>query len=260
MDYDLAYANRPFIPGAEAYPARWEAEAATFRATIGDRARLAIGYGPGPRNTLDLLLPDAPPKGLFVFIHGGYWMAFDRTFWSHLGAGALARGWACAIPSYTLAPAARISAMTDEIARAIEAAADLVAGPIVVAGHSAGGHLAARMACEGRAAPRLLRVAPISPLSDLEPLLHTGMNADLRLDAGEAASESPARLRPSPGVAVHVWVGAQERPAFLFQARLLSEAWACPWTPEAGKHHFDVIDGLADPGSALMNACLGAGA
>jgi hypothetical protein len=58
-------------------------------------------------------------------------------------------------------------------------------------------------------------------------------------------------------VDAHVWVGAMERPAFLWQARLLSEEWGCPWTPEPGKHHFDVIDDLADPGSALIEACLG---
>ena len=47
-----------------------------------------------------------------MFVHGGYWLRFDRDMWSHLAAGAVARGWACAIPSYTLAPEARISAMT----------------------------------------------------------------------------------------------------------------------------------------------------
>ena len=57
-------------------------------------------------------------------------------------------------------------------------------------------------------------------------------------------------------VAAHVWVGGQERPAFLWHARTLSEEWNCPWTVAAGKHHFDVIDGLTDPNSALMAACL----
>jgi hypothetical protein len=59
---------------------------------------------------------DRAPQGLLVFVHGGYWLRFDREMWSHLAAGAVARGWACAIPSYTLAPEARISAMTQEIA------------------------------------------------------------------------------------------------------------------------------------------------
>ena len=101
------------------------------------------------------------------------------------------------------------------------------------------------------------RVVPISPLADLEPIALTAMNADLRLDAAEIASESPARLALRPGVEAHVWVGAQERPAFLWHARLLSEAWSCPWTPESGRHHFDIVEGLTDPTSALMSVCLG---
>jgi arylformamidase len=259
VDYDRAYANAaPFIPGAETFRPRWTREAAAFRASLGERARTAIPYGPKPRNHLDLFLPEAAPRGLLVFVHGGYWLRFDRELWSHLAAGAVARGWACAIPSYTLAPEARIGAMTQEIARAVEVAAALVAGPVVVTGHSAGGHLSARMGCAdvSLSAP-VKRVVPISPLADLEPIALTAMNADLRLDEPEIASESPARLPLRLGVEAHVWVGAQERPVFLWHARLLSEAWSCPWTPEGGRHHFDVIEGLTDPTSTLLSVCLG---
>ncbi len=258
MDYDRAYANGPFIPGAETFPPRWAQEAQAFRAALGQRARTAIPYGPKPRNHLDLFLPESAPKGLLVFVHGGYWLRFDRDLWSHLAAGAVVRGWACAMPSYTLAPEARIGAMTQEIASAVEVAAALVEGPVVVTGHSAGGHLSARMGCgDVPLSSRVKRVVPISPLADLEPIALTAMNADLRLDVAEIASESPARLSLRPGVEAHVWVGAQERPVFLFHARLLSEAWSCPWTPESGKHHFDVVEGLADPASALLSVCLG---
>jgi acetyl esterase/lipase len=257
VDYDRAYANGPFISGAETFPPRWVREAAAFRAALGQRARTAIPYGPKERNRFDLFLPETAPQGLLVFIHGGYWLRFDREMWSHLAAGAVARGWACAIPSYTLAPEARISAMTQEIASAVEVAASRVAGPVVVTGHSAGGHLSARMGCADVFLSTFVkRVVPISPLADLEPISLTAMNADLRLDPTEIASESPARLALRHATQSHVWVGAQERPAFLWQARVLSEAWACPWTPERGRHHFDVIDGLTEPASALLSACL----
>ena len=257
VDYDRAYANGPFIPRAETFPPRWTREAAEFREALGQRALTAIPYGPKPRNHLDLFLPEGDPQGLLMFIHGGYWLTFDRGTWSHLAAGAVARGWACAVPSYTLAPEARIGEMTREIARALEVAARLVAGPVVVTGHSAGGHLSARMGCADLALSTIIkRVVPISPLADLEPIALTAMNADLRLDPTEIAGESPARLTPRPRVEAHVWVGAQERPAFLWQARLLSEAWSCPWTPESDRHHFDVIDALTEPSSALLSACL----
>ncbi len=257
-DLSRDYANGAFIAGANDFPPRWQADAAALRMALGARARLDLRYGPAERQVLDLFLPDAPPKGLMVFVHGGYWMETDHKMWSHLAAGALARGFACALPTYTLAPEARIAQITTQIARAVTFAAEQVPGPVVVTGHSAGGHLAARMGCAdqtGVVADRVARVVPISPLADLAPLMQTDMNATLHLDAAEARAESPA-LRPLRSAA-HVWVGGQERPAFLWQARLLSEAWSCPWTVDPGKHHFDVIDGLTDPNSALVETCLG---
>lgn len=260
MDPDTAYANAPFIPGAEAFPPRWAAAAAAFRTRLGARARLDLGYGPAPRQRFDLFLPEAPPRGLMLFLHGGYWRAFGRADWSHLAAGAVARGWACAVPSYTLAPEARIAAITAESVAAFDAAAALVAeGPVVAAGHSAGGHLAARLACTDlapRAVGRLRRVLPISPLADLRPLLATTMNADLRLDPAEAAAESPVLRQRRTGVAVDVRVGADERPAFLDQAHWLGTAWGVPVTVQPGRHHFDVIEGLERPDGVLTAALL----
>ena len=257
MDMDRAYANGAFIAGAEEYPPRWAAKAADFRAGLGARARLGLVYGPGERQRFDLFLPEGTPRGLLVYVHGGYWLAFGRETWSHLAAGALARGWACAMPSYTLAPAARISEITNEIGRAVDAAAGMVAGPVVVTGHSAGGHLAARMGCvDAPVTARIARVVPISPVAELEPLMQTVMNEKLGITVPEAAKESPARLALRKGVGAHVWVGGAERPAFLWQARLLSEAWDCDWTVAAGRHHFDVIDDLENPASALIEACL----
>jgi acetyl esterase/lipase len=262
MDMDRAYANAAFIPGAEAYPPRWAAAAAAFRDALGGRAELDLPYGPAERQRFDLFRPEGAALGTVVFVHGGYWMALGRSDWSHLAAGALARGWAVAMPSYTLAPQARIAAITREIGAAVAAVAGRVAGPIVVTGHSAGGHLSARMACADAPlspadAARVRRAVPISPLAELEPLLSTTMNATLHLDAAECAAESPARLSRRDGCEVTVWVGGQERPAFLWQARTLAEEWSCPWHVAPGRHHFDVIDDLADPGSALVEALVG---
>ena len=262
MDLSDAYENAAYIPGGADYPPRWAAAAAKFREGLGDRARTGLVYGDGERQRYDLFLPKGTPAGLVVFVHGGYWRRFDRSGWSHLAAGPLARGWACAMPSYTLAPAARISAITAEVAQAVATAADEVAGPLVVTGHSAGGHLSARMRCRDvglaeAVASRIARIVPISPLSDLRPLMRTAMNADLRLDAAEAAVESPVLKHDLLDVETLVWVGAEERPALLDQARWLADAWPrCALRIEPGRHHFDVIEGLERPDSPLTRALL----
>ncbi len=263
MDLTEAYENGAHIPGAQHYPPRWRAAAAAFCERLGARAEIGLAYGTAPRQRFDLFHPKGTAAGLVMFVHGGYWRRFDRSDWSHFAAGPLARGWAVAMPSYTLAPEARISAMTGEIATALAAAAERVAGPIVVTGHSAGGHLSARMRCADVALPdavagRLRRIVPISPLADLRPLMQTEMNADLRLDAAEAEAESPMLARSLRAVETLVWVGAEERPAFLDQARWLTEAWAGSRLHIApGRHHFDVIDGLAEAESELTEALVG---
>ncbi|AKS47246.1 alpha/beta hydrolase fold [Octadecabacter temperatus] len=252
---DQAYANSTFIPDGENYYGMWEAKAAAFRA--GHEAKvLGVSYGAGARNTFDMFHPVFEPRGTVIVVHGGYWMAGSPTMFSHLAAGAVAQGFSCAMPSHTLAPNARLSEIVNEVAMAIAAIAAQTSGRLYLVGHSAGGHLVARMACADMAAdwsPRVRRVMAISPLSDLAPLMETSMNKTLRIDADEAKRESPIQHRPQ-GIPVTVWVGGGERPAFLDQAKWLRDVWDCDLTVDSDKHHFDVIEGLEDPTSAMMRA------
>src|SRR4029078_8413746 len=161
-------------------------------------------YGPCARNLLDLFLPRCTISGLFVLFHGGYWMRFDKSSWSHLAEGALNRGSAVAIPSYALCTDMRIGGIAREIAAAIAYASREIDGPIYLAGHSAGGHLVCRMMATSSSLPETVRrrvahVMSISGVHDLRPLMSTQMNATLKLDLDEARAESPALLEPAPG-------------------------------------------------------------
>lgn len=256
MDLSDAYANAAHIPEGEGFPARWAEAAAAFRAA---HPPADLPYGGHARERLHLFRPEGEPRGLLVVVHGGYWMAFGRETFSQLAAGPLARGWAVAMPSYPLCPEVRVGGIVRSVARAVGRAAEAVAGPVHLAGHSAGGHVAARLAGADLALgcrDRLARVVPISPLASLAPLMRTGMNATLGLDAEEAAAESPV-LRPRPGVPVTVWVGEAERPAFRDQALWLSRAWGAPLVVEPKRHHFDVVAGLEEADSALTQAVVG---
>lgn len=269
-DWSDAYANAPHIPDGASYPERWQAQAQAWRENMNaqGRAQLGVAYGRSERQAYDLFLPEQSARGLAVFVHGGYWRAFDRSLWSHLAAGAVARGWQVVMPSYTLAPEARIAQITQEIATAIDHAAQGVAGPVVLSGHSAGGHLVTRMVCansplSSATRSRITRVASISGVHDLRPLVWTDLNQALRLDDTQAEAESPVLLRPQTQARITAWVGAAERPAFLLQSDALHAVWSMLGADihvhhEPARHHFDVIEDLTRSESALCEAWLGA--
>ena len=250
MDMDDRFANGEYIDGAADYPDRWNTQAVGFRNRV--LAEIDVPYGPSPRQVMDIFHPHRLSKGLVVFVHGGYWRMFDKSSWSHLAAGPLAHGWAVAMPSYDLCPDVRISDITEQVTAAVRLAAARVPGPIRLTGHSAGGQLVARLAgmdWDGR----LARVVPISPVTDLVPLMQTKMQDDFQLSADEAMAESPVDAA-APDVPVTVWVGANERPVFIEQAQALGSAWGCSVTLAPDQHHFNVIDGLADADSPLTRA------
>lgn len=285
IDWDDAFDNSGHVPGAHKLGNVLTRKAADFRArllkpdtgetrlspasgqspsstTSRPRFELDLAYGPAPRNRLDLFRPAGESRGLFVFIHGGYWHRLDKSYWSHLSAGMCQRGWTVAIPSYTLAPQARLRQITGDVGAAIAFAATRVAGEVRLAGHSAGGHLVSRMMCadsplSADLRTRLTRVVSVSGIHDLRPLLATRMNDTLGLTADEAQSESPALLAPLAGIDVTFWVGAQERPELIRQTRLIAEKWERQTARvrsryQAGRHHFSVIDALTQSDSALV--------
>lgn len=267
-DWDDAYENGGNIPGGTRWPAAWAEPAQQMRTALAaeGRARLDLAYGEGERNRLDLFLPEGAPRGLVVYVHGGFWLRLDRSFWSHLATGPLAHGHAVAMPSYTLCPAIRISGIVREIAAAIETAAGLVAGELRLIGHSAGGQLVSRMVSQAsplsaETLARIRHVLSLSGLHDLRPLMHTAMNERLHINEAEATAESPALLRPVEGTRLTCWAGAMERAEFLRQNALLANIWTglgatTATVVEPNRHHFDIVDGLADPEHPLTRTLL----
>lgn len=266
-DWDDAYANAPNIPGGEKWPEAWIGRpAADFRRLAGKSARLDIAYGEHAREKLDLFLPKETPKGLLVFVHGGFWIRLDKSFWSNLAAGPLASGWAVAMPAYPLCPEVHVREIAQCVARAVTLAAAQIEGPIRLAGHSAGGQIVTRLVCGGTGLPepvlgRIERVMSISGVHDLRPMLRTRLNDTIGMDAAEARAESPALLEPAIDVPVICWVGANERSEFVRQNALLANVWrglglATDAVEEPDRHHFDIVDGLASAGSPMTRALL----
>ena len=260
---DDAYENRLHIPNADRHLAAWPMDAATFRELHPDCDRHRA-YAAADRAAYDLFLPAGgleAARGIVGIVHGGYWVALSKDDFSHLASGMLDRGWAVAMIGYTLAPQARIAEITREIAAAVTALGAIGAGPLRLAGHSAGGHLVTRMMCQdvtlGAAAmDRLDRVVSISGIHDLRPLQTLAKNDLWRLDDDESVRESSVLQRPRHNIDLVCVAGADERPEFIRQNALLPLVWQGLGVPGqcqllAGHNHFTIIETLTDPQSQL---------
>src|SRR4051812_21793923 len=92
-------------PERDAVYARFASASAALRARwTGFRT---IAYGDSPRQAIDFFPAPSPVDRapLFVFVHGGYWRALERSTFSFLAETWLARGVHVALPGYDLAPA-----------------------------------------------------------------------------------------------------------------------------------------------------------
>ena len=183
-----------------------------------------LRYGDHADQVADLRLPTAAdaPAPLIVVIHGGFWrVEYDRAHTGPLAADLAARGWAVAQLEYrrtgqpgggwpgTFADVAAGLALVPGLAAE---AGPVAAGPPLLVGHSAGGHLALWAA--GRARVRgVLALAPVSDLASAHRL-------DLDQDAvaallGGGPDEVPHRYdyaepAPAPEVAATVVHGTED--------------------------------------------------
>jgi len=269
---ERGYNNRAAVPEHPQWFAHYAAASADARAKFA--SRLDVRYGPGPKETLDLFLPAGPAHATFVFFHGGYWRALDKSDFSFVAAPFLAQGIAVAVVNYDLCPDVSVATIVDECRRAIvwlsrEGGAHGANGErIVVGGNSAGGHLVAMLYATDWTAAGLAR-APfaggisISGVHDLTPLVLFSFNSDLKLDDAEAARMSPALMRPLASVPLLLAVGADETSEFLRQTRILWTAWpANRPAGEAGpfvvpkRNHFTIVVDYGDPDSELVRRTL----
>ena len=264
FDWDNAYENGGNIVGSSQYLQRWPVMADEFRKQVDCQVDVTVG---GTSSRYDKFNPNGESKGLFVFVHGGYWQATEKGIWSHLAKGAVDRGWTAVLPGYDLCPAVSVANIVEMVGAAIEDAAANTSGPIVLTGHSAGGHLVAEMCAVGtplsaETVARICHLVPLSGLFDLRPLLGTKLNDALKLDWQGASGLSPVLKRPIENLKLTAWVGGGERSEFLRQNRLIVDMWRGlgSWTQaveEPDRHHFSVVEGLMDANSPLMHCIFG---
>jgi arylformamidase len=260
VDYEVEYNNRARVPENPSLIAGWAKDAAAYREQHAPRS---IPYGPGERNRIDFF-PGESEGPVVVFIHGGYWQALDSSFFSHLAGGLNAHGVGVAIPSYDLCPGVTVDRIIQQMRAAARELARL-GRPLVMSGHSAGGHLAACLLATDWPAldaslPRDLVVAAytISGLFDLGPLVETSINKAMGLDQAAARAVSPLFWKAPARGSLDAVVGENESAEYFRQSRTIVDRWgaagiATRFGTVAGANHFTAIAPLADPQSPMVS-------
>ena len=219
---DAQYNNRARVPEHPQILARWAESSALARSQL--NPKLDARYGDEHGESLDVFAAERPGAPVLVFIHGGYWRSLDKSDVSFVAPALVHAGAMVVVPNYGLCPAVTIETIALQLTRALawtwrsaaEHGGD--AQRIAVAGHSAGGHLAAMMlSCRWRDVgddlpPRLVSGAlSISGLYDLEPVRLTPfLQADLQLTPQSVKRLSPAFF-PRPRGTLYATVGLEER-------------------------------------------------
>lgn len=269
--YSQQYNARAGIPDHPRIFTRWQKESAHVRRTNAGLFDLAYGESAGER--LDIFPARRSGLPLLVFIHGGWWRSLDKSDFSFIVPGYLGAGFNVALTNYTLAPTASIEEITRQQLRALAwlyrnaEQYDIDRDRIVVAGHSAGGHLAAMMMAArwpdfGSDLPLDLVKGGIlmSGLYDLEPVQYADfVNVDLKLKTEHIGPLSPATMPQSHPVPFITAVGALESDEFKRQTALLAAAWKDTHMgdiPLPDKNHLTICDAFGEQGNPLFEAAV----
>ena len=150
---------------------------------------LAYVDSPDPRQHLDLYAP----RGVIgypvvVFVHGGFWIHQDKDYFQpfvglyrNVGIALARKGIGTAVIDYRLVPLVTFDEQFADVAQAIRWTHDHVAdfngdpSRMVLAGHSAGGHITAlaafdpvRLTDQGVDVSAIRGYVPMSPILDLQ--------------------------------------------------------------------------------------------
>ncbi|WP_423460136.1 alpha/beta hydrolase [Ottowia sp. VDI28] len=211
-----------------------------------------LRYGEHPRETFDFrpAAASAGKVGTLIYLHAGYWQSRDKSQFRFIAPGLNEAGFDVALANYPLCPEVSVSDIVNSVCklpRAVRAVSPPAAKaqPLIMAGHSAGAHLAVEIALKPEAAGAIDGVLGISGVYDLTDLVGTTLNENLRLDAGTARMSSPLhRLRGEvpPGAFV---VGEGETEAFRLQTQAMANGWralgACRHAVSPQDDHFTVL-------------------
>ena len=268
-ELDVQYNARATTPNVLDILALYAEESAKARAAL--PCELDVAFGDHPDETLDIFPAERPGAPVFVFIHGGYWRALNKSDSSSMAPAFTKAGATVVAVNYSLAPGASLDTIVDQCRRALAWVHRNIgrhngdARRIHVCGSSAGGHLVGMMVADGWHAQYgvpenvVAGAIPLSGLFDLAPIPLTHINAWMKLSDADAERNSPMTHLPSRGCPMIVSYGETETAEFKRQTDDYLAAWRArgfpgEYVPMPGTNHFDIVLTLNDAESPLTRA------
>ncbi len=269
---DQQYDNKSKIPNASSKLAQWLQKGVRARQNL--NCELDINYSTHDRQKLDIFPTKEKRAPVVAFIHGGYWYSQDRELAHFLAPFYVASGVNFVSIGYRICPDVNLKEIVDDIGKALiwlhKHGAEFGANrdKLFVAGHSAGGHLAA-MACGpfGEAKGLLKGGCSVSGLHDLSPIRLSYLNKWLNLDPADAKALSPIALVQAlmPGSEslppMILAVGTREGPEYTrqrneFLCALREASQPVSSLDLEGSDHFSACEAFCTPTHALSRAML----
>lgn len=261
---DRQYNNRLHVPDFAIYIDRWKSSS---RQTEKEYPVIKdIAYGKLSREQLDIYPSLQPSSKTLIFIHGGYWQKFDKADFQFIAKAFGAYDVTTVIINYPLAPAVSVDQVLLSCRGAVQWLHQNISvysgdpGQFYVAGHSAGGQLAAMLMAtnwkEFNIPVNVINgVCTISGIFNLEPIRLSDLNQVLNMDSATAFRNSPVQLLPSTRCPLAIVVGGDETNEFHDQSQELYTCWEKIIPAEIilaeGLNHFSIVETMLDPVSDL---------
>jgi arylformamidase len=269
--FERRYNNRAAVPEYAQHFDRWTRQSKSARDELD--SDLDIPYGDHPMEKIDIFRAEGRSRALLMFIHGGYWRSLDKRDHSFIATELVKLGVTVALPNYALCPSVTLEEIVQQMLKATAwlyrtgSLYGASGNSLYVAGHSAGGHLAAMMLAAqwpryGADLPEktVEGALSISGVYDLTPIVNVpSVNNDVRLTEQSAINLSPAFMPPATDAPLYVAVGGREIEGFRQQHEEIRQAWASVIAEDVAcpaDNHFSILDTFTNPASDLFKAAL----
>jgi arylformamidase len=259
------------VPTALDLMAEQIAKSAKTRASL--NGQLELRYGGDEKQTFDLFPATnskcGEPPPVQIFIHGGYWRAFDKSDHSVCAREIVHHGISHVSLNYDLCPTVSLDRIVEQIFEAIKHihrnAASLNVDParLFLCGHSAGAHLAAMMLSQdwGGNCP-IKGLVAVSGIYDPEPVLQITINDEIGLDPATAQNNNVLTRKAVATPPVFIAAGAAEpegwrQQSLDFADYCVASGINCRYLEVPDANHFTIVKEFSDPTAPLFQQMLG---